>query len=153
VAAAGCNHVSRTTVEMAAGARLLLREELVGGRSCDHESGRLRAELRVDRAGEPVLHQTLRLGPGATLDSGATLGPALGRPRCVGTVLAVDVCDTSWRDDAMDLPAPDTVVCALATRGGWLASALSNDAAQLRANLDAAATLLTVEVDRAWSRA
>jgi urease accessory protein len=132
VAAAGCNHVSRTTIEMAADSRLLLREQLVGGRSCDGESGRLRAELLVDRASEPVLHQTLSIGPGVAF------GSTYGRPRCVGTLLVVDASDSGWRADGMDFPAPDTVVCALAARGGWLASALSADAATLRSQLGAA---------------
>jgi urease accessory protein len=128
VAAAGCSHVSRTTVDLAADARLMLREELVGGRSCDAASGRLRSELRVDRAGLPVLHQTLTLGPAA----------AYGAARCVGTLLVVEPVEGGWDAGAMHLPAPDTVVCALASPGAWLVSAVSADAAQLRSQLDAA---------------
>jgi urease accessory protein len=133
VAAAGCEHVTSVRIDMAADARVTLREELVGGRSCDSTSGRLRCELHLDRAGAPVLHQTLRLGPDTAY--GATRLTA----RCVGTLLVVGPRVGDWDADVMDFPAPDTVVCALAAPGGWLVTALSADAAQLRSQLSAAA--------------
>jgi urease accessory protein len=132
VAAAGCDHVSRVLVDLAGDAHLTLREQLVGGRSCDQSSGRLRCELRVDRAGEPLLHQTLTLGPDATYGADQLV------QRCVGSLLVVDPREAGWDAGVMDFPAPETVVCALAAHGGWLATALSEDAAQLRSALNAA---------------
>jgi urease accessory protein len=133
VAAAGCDHLSRTTVELADGASLVLREELVAGRSCDDASGLLRSSLGVDRAGLPVLHQTLTVGR-------PLAGAAVAARRCVGTLLVVGPGgqDGGWSGDAMDFPAPDTVVCALASPGAWLATAMSADAAAIRRQLDAA---------------
>jgi len=132
VAAAGCDHVSRSWIDMAADSRVIVREELVGGRSCDLASGRQRSELHVERAGAPVLHQTLTLGPDATYSG------ARGIQRCVGTLLIVDPRAGDWDAEVMDFPAPNTVVCALAAAGGWLTTALSADAAQLRSQLDTA---------------
>jgi urease accessory protein len=132
VAAAGCDHESRIWIDMAADSHVTVREELVGGRSCDRASGRLRCELRVDRAGAPVLHQTLTLGPDEMY------GGAHRVPRCVGTLLVVGPSSSGWDADVMEFPAPDTVVCALAATGGWLATALSEDAATLRSHLEAA---------------
>jgi urease accessory protein len=142
VAAAGCDHESRIWIDMAADSHMMVREELVGGRSCDRASGRLRCELHVDRAGTPVLHQTLTFGPDAMY------GGAHPVPRCVGTLLVVGPAAGSWGAgswgagswdaDVMELPAPDTVVCALAAPGGWLTTALSEDAAQLRSHLETA---------------
>lgn len=62
-----------TRAELAPGARLVLREEQVLGRTAE-EPGRLTSRLTVLRAGRPLLDQELACGPGAP---GGWDGPAV----------------------------------------------------------------------------
>lgn len=55
VAAANCDHHTHTTVELAPDAELIWNDEVILGRSGE-DPGRLISELRVERAGTPVLH-------------------------------------------------------------------------------------------------
>ncbi|WP_282084205.1 urease accessory protein UreD [Streptomyces tendae] len=78
-------HVT-TTVDLAAGARLLLREEQVLGRAGE-EPGRLTSRLTVRIDGRCVLDQELACGPGAP---GGWDGPAgLAGHRAVGQLVVV----------------------------------------------------------------
>ncbi|MGW7283832.1 urease accessory protein UreD [Streptomyces sp. NPDC054844] len=78
-------HVT-TRVDLAAGARFLLREEQVLGRSGE-EPGRLTSRLTVRIAGRCVLDQELACGPGAP---GGWDGPAgLAGHRAVGQLVVV----------------------------------------------------------------
>lgn len=86
VATAGCRHVSRSTVELAAGARLTWREELVCGRTGE-EPGNLRLVTAVRQEGRPLSTQELAVGPSAPGWSGPAV---LGGHRAAGTVLFVD---------------------------------------------------------------
>ncbi|MGF1428201.1 urease accessory protein UreD [Kitasatospora sp. LaBMicrA B282] len=90
VAAAGSHLVQHTRVELAAGAVLRLREELVLGR--DHDwlvhgrPGRLTTRLTVRQQGRLLLDQQSDLGPGAAgWDGPAVLGPH----RAAGQLLTV----------------------------------------------------------------
>jgi urease accessory protein len=75
-----------TRVELAATARLLLRDEQILGRY-DEAPGDLSTRLTVHHAGRPLLDQELSFGPGAPAWSGpAVLGPY----RAVGQLLLVD---------------------------------------------------------------
>lgn len=76
----------RTRVEVAASARLVLREEQVLGR-VGEEPGRLTSRLALRVAGRVVLDQELACGPGAP---GGWDGPAvLAGHRAVGQLLVV----------------------------------------------------------------
>jgi urease accessory protein len=135
VAAAGCDHRMDTDVRLAPGAGLLLREELVTGRTGERPGGRLVAGLRVRRGGTPLLAQDLALGPGR--DGPATLAGAT----VVGTVLSVAadpvVADpVAWDPDCCELVGDQAVLSALAAPGAWLVCAVGPDAVDVRAALD-----------------
>src|SRR5581483_11314617 len=87
VAARGSDLRMTTRVRLAAGARLLLRDEQVLGR-VGEEPGRLAARLTVHHDGRLLLDQQTDVGPGAPgWDGPAVLGPhrALGQLLAVGT--------------------------------------------------------------------
>ncbi|MFG2681096.1 urease accessory protein UreD [Streptomyces sp. NPDC048392] len=86
ISADGSDLSVATRVDLAAGARLLLREEQVLGRAGE-EPGRLTSRLTVRSDGGCVLDQELACGPGAP---GGWDGPAgLAGHRAVGQVLVV----------------------------------------------------------------
>ncbi|WP_333768918.1 urease accessory protein UreD, partial [Streptomyces sp. IBSBF 2435] len=76
IAARGSDLRMTTRVRLAAGARLLLREELVLGRHAE-PSGHLTTRLTVDHDGRTLLDQSLAAGSGAApgWDGPAVLGP------------------------------------------------------------------------------
>ncbi|GAA4686310.1 urease accessory protein UreD [Phytohabitans rumicis] len=86
IAARGCDHVSRSTVELEEGARLEWREELVCGRHGE-EPGDARLDSTVRHGGRTLLRQELAVGPRAP----AWDGPAvLAGARATGSLLLVD---------------------------------------------------------------
>nr|WP_223856593.1 MULTISPECIES: urease accessory protein UreD [Streptomyces] len=122
-----------TRVELAAGARLVLREEQVLGRTGE-EPGLLRSRLTADLDGRPLLDQELACGPGAP---GGWDGPAvLAGHRAVGQLLVVDP------EFAAAPPAPavlgEYAVAVPLAGPAVLVSALAPDALALRRVLDAA---------------
>ena len=98
VAAAGCDHRTRTRIALAAGARLVWREELVGGRHGE-VGGSVSSRLSVDYDGRPLVRHQVDIGPGSVWASGAVGGGA----RCAGSLLVVD---PAWTGDG----APGPVV-------------------------------------------
>ncbi|MFF8831542.1 urease accessory protein UreD [Streptomyces sp. NPDC015131] len=132
VSAAGSSLRMRTTVELAASARLVLREEQVLGRYGE-EPGTLAARLTVHRAGRPLLDQELRYGPGAP--GGWDGGAGLAGNRAVGQLLVVDP------DFAVEPVKPSLVgdLAAVTPLAGpaALVTALAPDALLLRRALDA----------------
>jgi urease accessory protein len=126
VAAAGCDHLILSTVELAADAQLRWREELVAGRHGE-AGGDLTLRTRVRRAGAPLYHQDLAVGPRALQWAGPAV---LGGNRAAGSVLLVD--------GAARLPA--TVdggsLMPLAVPGAWLATVVAPAAHELRRTLD-----------------
>jgi len=126
VAAAGCDHLILSTVELAADAQLCWREELVAGRHGE-VGGDLTLRTRVRRGGAPLYHQDLAVGPRAAQWAGPAV---LGGNRSAGSVLLVDGVPR----------VPATVdggsLMALAAPGAWLASAVAPAAHELRHTLD-----------------
>lgn len=128
----GCRHLLRCDVQLAATASVLWREEVVLGRTGE-PPGMLDAELRVVRAGAPLLHQQLHL----TGDDPAAHGAPslLGNARAVGSLLVAgpDIPEHLVRDAG---PTLRGAVLELEA-GGRLASATATSAATLRRWLDA----------------
>ncbi len=105
IAAAGCRHVSRAEVELADGARLLWRDELVCGRHGE-QPGDLRSELHVRYAGRPLLAHDLAVGPEAP----GWAGPAvLGGARRAGSLLTVNLPHPQTPGTTMPLAGPGTL--------------------------------------------
>ncbi|MGJ5749947.1 urease accessory protein UreD [Streptomyces puniciscabiei] len=125
-------HVT-TRAELAAGARLVLREEQVLGRAGE-EPGRLTSRLTVRVAGRTVLDQELSCGPGAP---GGWDGPAvLAGHRAAGQLVLV-------RPEFLEEPRQARMVdecAALVPLAGpaVLVSAVAPDALCLRRVLDRA---------------
>jgi len=134
IAAAGCDHRAESTVELAVGARLVWREELVWGRHGE-DGGDIGLDTRV-RLGERTLHRhELSVGPwAAAWDSPAVLG----RARATGTLLVVDPAwvdgsapgpahhaDGSTQAARMPLAGPAVLVSAVGADGGLVRTALS----------------------------
>lgn len=82
VVADGAEHHARTTVDLAADARLHLAEHVQIGRTGEDE-GRWRGDLIADRGGLPLLRHRLELGAGATTDD------LLTAPRALVSILRV----------------------------------------------------------------
>jgi urease accessory protein len=83
----GCDHHADTSVDLAADAVLLWREEVVLGRHGE-APGSVRQRLTVDRGGRPLLRTELAVGSRWP----ASLGPAgTAGARAVATVVAVGV--------------------------------------------------------------
>jgi urease accessory protein len=86
VVAAGARHATLVSVTLAAGAALVLRDEVLLGRHGE-AGGTARSVLRVDYAGRPLLRQSLSVSG----TDAASLGPAvLAGHRAVGTLLLVN---------------------------------------------------------------
>ncbi|MEU7761411.1 urease accessory protein UreD [Micromonospora aurantiaca (nom. illeg.)] len=86
VAAAGCAHLAESHVELAAGARLTWRDEVICGRYGE-APGSAVVHTRVDYDGRPLLRQSLAVGP----DAPGFAGPAvLGGAPAAGSLLVVD---------------------------------------------------------------
>lgn len=119
IAAAGCHHRHDVRVELEAGARLLMREELLLGRHGER-TGDVRQNIRVQRDGAPLYHQQLGVGPAS---AGWDTPAVVGKHRTLGSMLVVD---PAWVDDLpqggplgdtlaiLPLPGPAVVVTALA---------------------------------------
>jgi urease accessory protein len=143
VAVAGCDHVLLSTVDLADGARLVWREELVCGRHGE-ESGDLRLRTAVTVDGIALLRQGLAVGPAAPGWSGPAV---LGGARTAGSLLVVG-------PDAPAQPAtlrrPDAYAARLIPVGpaaAALVTATADDARALRAALhDALAVTPVVSV-------
>ncbi|MEU5218591.1 urease accessory protein UreD [Streptomyces sp. NPDC020807] len=133
VSAAGSDLRTRTTVDLAATARLVLREEQVLGRHGE-PPGTLSARLTVRVAGRPLLDQELAYGPGAP--GGWDGGAVLGGHRATGQLLVVD---PAFGDKPVEtrLLGENAVIAPLAGPAA-LVTAVAPDALALRRLLDAA---------------
>ncbi|GAA2371071.1 urease accessory protein UreD [Streptomyces carpaticus] len=137
ISAAGSALRMTTRVELAAGAHLVLREQLVLGRA-DEPTGRLTTRLTVRRAGRPLLDQELDIGPGAP---GWDAGAVLGGHRAVGQVLVVDP-ERMNEPVAVALPGPAAVLAPLPGPGA-LATVLAPDGLALSRQLTGIAERMT----------
>ncbi len=73
IAVAGCRHVARTRVVLEAGARLVWREELVGGRHGE-VGGSVSSRLSVDYGGAPLVRHLVEVGPDHPAWSSSAVG-------------------------------------------------------------------------------
>ncbi|MFI6415942.1 urease accessory protein UreD [Streptomyces sp. NPDC050842] len=137
VSAHGSDLRMRTTVELAATARLVLREEQILGRHGE-PPGTLVTRLTVRRAGRPLLDQELAYGPGAP--GGWDGGAVLGGHRATGQLLVVDP-DFADKPVETRLLGEGAVLAPLAGPAA-LVTAVAPDALALRRLLDTALTEL-----------
>lgn len=133
ISARGSTLDMTTRVELAASARLVLREEQILGRHGE-TTGRLSTRLTVRRAGRPLFDQQLTFGPDAP--GGWDGAAVLGGHRAVGQLLVVDPAFADY------LPAPRLLgpTASLVPLAGpaVLVTALAADARLLRRLLDEA---------------
>jgi urease accessory protein len=133
VVAARAHHVADLSAELGDAAVLTVIEQVLLGRTGE-EPGRWTGTTRVERAGRPVLHTTVDLGPGA----GAWLPPVA--PRAYASTVHIGD-EAGGREavrtaaDAVRLPLP----------GGWVATAWGTELHRVVT----AAEALTVPVGRA----
>ncbi|MCS0635683.1 urease accessory protein UreD [Streptomyces sp. LP05-1] len=127
----------RTVVELAATARLVLREEQILGRHAEGP-GTLATRLTVRRAGRPLLDQELSFGPG--VPGGWDGGAVLAGHRAVGQLLV------AGQEFAMKPVEPESLgptACLVPLAGpAALVTAIAADARELRRTLDEAAARL-----------
>ncbi|WP_432933979.1 urease accessory protein UreD [Microbispora sp. CA-135349] len=137
ISAARSNLRQSCTVDLAPTARLLLREEIVLGRSGEGP-GRLSTHLTVRRDGHPLLEQQTRYGPEAS----GWDGPAIvACHRAVGQILIVDpALDRQPPPTRLfgDDPATGQAVLTPLAGPAILITALAPNTLHLRRLLDAA---------------
>jgi urease accessory protein len=137
ISVAGSELSVTTRVDLAAGARLVLREEQILGR-VGEESGRLVSRVTVRIAGRCVLDQELACGPGAP---GGWDGPAvLGGYRAVGQ-LVVARPGFGHLEPTVGILGERAAIAPLAGPA-VLVSAVAADGLRLRRVLDEAGALL-----------
>jgi urease accessory protein len=124
IAAAGCDHVTVTRVEVAEGGRVLWRDDLVCGRHAE-ASGDVRTDTTIRYAGSTLYRHELSVGPSAPGWSGAAV---LGGGRAVGALISAGF---TLRGPV----AGEAAVMPLAGPGS-LATAVGADIRQVRAALD-----------------
>lgn len=127
-----------TRAELAASARLVLREEQVLGRTGE-EPGRLSSRLTVRRAGRLLLDQELSCGPGAP---GGWDGPAvLAGHRAIGQLVVVRPEFERERPEPTLLG--DSAALTPLAGPAVLVTAVASDALRVRRVLDRALRTLT----------
>lgn len=129
VACRGCDHRTSAEVEVADGADLEWREELVLGRHGE-SPGRCRTRLRIAVGGRPLLRHELRTGAGVP----GWDGPAgLAGARAVGQLALVG--PRRWQTGEAAALGPDAALLEL-DGPGVLVTALAADAPALRQALE-----------------
>jgi urease accessory protein len=113
VVTAGAVHLSEVQAELTDGAELTVTEQVLLGRAGE-EPGRWTGTTRVERAGRPLLHTTVGLGPGAP----AWLAPVAPRAYTSTVRLGGDPRPgVETGVDAVRLPLP----------GGWVGTAWGSE--------------------------
>jgi urease accessory protein len=131
VSAGGSHLVMHTRVELAAGARLVLRDEQVLGRHGE-QPGTLVSRLTVYVAGRPLLDQELAFGSGAP--GGWDGAAVLGGHRSVGQLVFVS---PEFADPSVEARILGETAALTPLAGpGALLTALAPDALTLRRQLD-----------------
>jgi urease accessory protein len=153
VASAGARHATVTSVSLAAGASLVLRDEVLLGRHGE-AGGTVRTVLRADYDGRPLLRHAIEVSGSDAVSRGPAL---LAGHRAFGTLLlagaaadertlpladAAGPADEAGARDGTGRaggtgPAPEAAVLPLAGPGA-LVTALAGDAVTLRRRLQAA---------------
>ncbi|MFE7776891.1 urease accessory protein UreD [Streptomyces sp. NPDC057445] len=140
ISARGSDLRMHTRVQLAATARLVLREEQILGRHGE-ETGSLTARLTVHRAGRPLLDQELAYGPGVPGGRGGWDGGAvLAGHRAVGQLLVVD--PEFGKQPAEPRLFGETAVLTPLAGPAVLVTAVAPDALVLRQVLDEALAAL-----------
>ncbi|MFF5210516.1 urease accessory protein UreD [Streptosporangium sp. NPDC000396] len=137
ISAARSNLRQSCTIDLAPTARLLLREEVVLGRSGE-PPGRLSTRLTVRRDARPLLEQQTMYGPGAPGWDGPAI---LAGHRAVGQILIIDPTLDQHPPPARlfgDDPATGQAVLTPLAGPAILITALAPDTLRLRRLLDAA---------------
>jgi urease accessory protein len=131
VVSKGARHATLVSVTLAAGASLVLRDELLLGRHGE-AGGAARTVLRVDYAGRPLLRQSVEVSGSDPV----SLGPAvLSGHRAVGSLLLAGAAGghgggvACW--GGAERATPERAVMPLAGPG-TLVTALADDAVALR---------------------
>jgi urease accessory protein len=137
VSAAGSLLFLRTRAELAEGAGLVLREEVVLGRHGE-SPGTVTSRLSVRYAGVPLLDQETASGPGAP--AGWDGGAVLGGHRALGQLLRVE--PDFAREVVPVRPLGEGAVLAPLAGPAALATAVAADGLRLRRILDAARAAL-----------
>lgn len=134
VLVAGCDHRTHLRFELADGASLWWREEVVLGRHGE-PGGSLQQRVDLVIGGRPIHRGDLRLGPRWPASSSSATS---GGMRCIGTILAVG-------DRVADLAAPpaagaggDVAVHRLAADQAVLVTAVAATVGEVRRLLDRA---------------
>lgn len=143
IAAKGCDHVSRSLVDLEGEASLVWREEVVCGRH-DEASGSARLEMTVRHMARTLMRQDLAVGPGASGWAGPSV---LGGGRATGTLLVVD---PQWMDKPPEAAVlgPGAALMPLAGGPAALVSAVGTDLREVRAALDRGAAGIPSYIDR-----
>jgi urease accessory protein len=106
--AARAHHLAGFTADLADGAVLTVAERVLLGRTGE-EPGRWTGTTRIERAGRPLLHTTVGLGPGQP----AWLPPVAPRAYASTVHVADGEAQVATGKDAVRLPLP----------GGWQTTA------------------------------
>lgn len=132
IAAARCDHLSLSTVDLAEGAALVWRDELVCGRHGE-APGDARVATTLRYAGRTLYRHELSVGPAAP----GWAGPAvLGGAGAVGSLLIVD---PAWAVDGQppaQVLGPAAALMPLADGPGVLATVVGPEHRAVRACLD-----------------
>jgi urease accessory protein len=116
------HHQAVLAAELADGAALAATEQVLLGRSGE-EPGRWTGTTRIDRAGRPILHTTVGLGPGEP----AWLHPVAPRAYASTVHLGGTDAAVATGDDAVRLPLP----------GGWVTTAWGDELHRVVGAVDA----------------
>jgi len=111
VVAARAHHRAELHAELAGGAVLTATEQVLLGRSGE-EPGRWTGTTRIERAGVPLLHTTVDLGPGS-----ASWLPPVAPRAYVSTVHLGEERGVATGRDVVRLPLP----------GGWVSTAWGDE--------------------------
>jgi urease accessory protein len=134
VVAAGARHATVVSVTLAAGASVLLRDELLLGRHGE-AGGAARSLLRADYAGRPLLRHCVEVAGTDAVSRGPAL---LAGHRGVGTLLIAgpgEPADTLRRTGTWPAASEGAVAVMPLSGPGILVTALADDAVTLRRQL------------------
>ncbi|HEY0935549.1 MAG TPA: urease accessory protein UreD [Trebonia sp.] len=133
VVADGARHATHLSVSLAAGAALLLRDELLLGRYGE-DGGTARSVLRADYDGHPLLRHAVQVSGSDPVSRGPAV---LAGHRAVGMLLRVGSTDAGSAPGTARRAAEQLAVAALPLAGGAgeLTVALADDAVTLRRRL------------------
>ncbi len=140
IAAANCHHVAVNRIDLAEGARLFSREEVVLGRHGELP-GNFRQRLRVTHGNAALYDQELAVGPEAL---GWSSSAVTGERRGLGSILIVDTATENLDcfPTTVSTDFPDTAIMRLAA-DAVLITSLAADTIELRRRLDCAVAPFT----------